>query len=164
MLFRSLLLKRHFSSNSHDIVNNCANLPLLHYCRNHRIVSSCTKSRNVILFIVNFHNPFYSLVPFFEESYFATFCRYFAYDFDFIFIGPGDGSDGVLGNGLETKGYYSYMSLVRVREYLGISAFSYLGFYLLNDDSCLNLSFSTPSTSRRASLREAGRYTQYSKW
>lgn len=156
--------KEALSSNSHDIVNNCTDLPLLHYCRNHRIVSSCTKSRNIILFIVNFHNPFYSLVPFFEESYFATFCRYFAYDFDFIFIGPGDGSDGVLGNGLETKGYYSYMSLVRVREYLGISAFSYLGFYLMNDDSCLNPLLLNSFNFSKSFTEGSGRYNPYSKW
>ena len=123
---------------THDMPYKCSKKQLLHYCRNHRIVSTCTDSRNVILFIVNFHNPFYSLIPFFEQSYFATFCRLFNYDFDFLFVGPQVNSSHVLDNGLPTKGYLSFMSLTRTWDYLYQSVPSYLGFFVMNDDSCLN--------------------------
>ena len=144
-----------------DTYSRC---PLLHYCRNHRLVSSCADSRNVILFIVNFHNPFYSLLSFFEQSYFATFCRLFDYDFDFLFIGPHKGSECVLGNGLESKGYYSYMSMIRVWQYLRQSVSSYLGFYLMNDDSCLNPLLLNSFNFSESFTEGNGRYTIHSKW
>lgn len=86
-----------------------------------------------VLFVVNFHWTRVATLAVCKNLLENIFAHYFNTPFDVVFVGPGEGSEGVLGNGLPENGYYSYHSLtVAYARYP-----TYDGYFLINDDALL---------------------------
>jgi hypothetical protein len=86
-----------------------------------------------VLFVVNFHWAGQANNASIRMLIDLVFSHYFNTPFDVVFVGPGAGSPGVLGNGLGENGFLSYHSLaVAYEHYPG-----YEGYFLVNDDAFL---------------------------
>ena len=111
--------------------------------RNNRLINSRNityySSHNVYLFIVNYHHRNYTSALFIRNVVYSLFAIYYPYDFDLLLIGPTKNDKmGVSGNGLPTRGYYSYHSLtVAFKMFPRKCGYTYSGYFLANDDSCL---------------------------
>ena len=64
----------------------------------------------------------------------------YKYDFDVLYVGPvADDEFRIYPNHLPEGGYYSYHSLTIAYNYLvRTNGLAYSGYFLMNDDSCLN--------------------------
>lgn len=102
-----------------------------HYGHTVEEVSSRPQLR--VLFVVNFHwNGSASA----ESAQFLIdkiFAYYYNTPFDVVFVGPGAGAPGIIGNGQAEGGYYSYHSLSRAFQQYP----NYDGYFLVNDDFIL---------------------------
>ena len=141
----------------------------IHHCRNKTIVRSIDYRQSlfsVILIIVNHHYSSFYNTSFFDDQYFPTFCSQFDSDFDYVFIGPKEDSvNQVLSNELPERGYYSYMSLNRVLDrFSRTDGFDYKGYFLINDDSCID-PHQLNTMNLSSSFGEGrSRYDPESKW
>lgn len=141
----------------------------IRHCRDKTIVRSIKYRQSlssVILIIVNHHYSSFYNTSFFDNQYFPSFCSQFDTDFDYVFIGPKEDSiNQVLSNELPERGFYSYMSLNRVLDrFSRTERFDYKGYFLINDDSCIDphqlnaMNLSSSFGERRS------RYDPESKW
>ena len=111
--------------------------------RNHtRVYSSNPRdyqSRNIYLFVVNYHFPRYDSVSFIEHDICESFAINYPHDFDLVIIGPrGNNTLLVFNNGLPEGGYYSYHSMrIILDTFTPEEGYKYAGYFLVNDDSCL---------------------------
>lgn len=102
-------------------------------------VSEYTQAE-VMLFVVNYHYRKYAASLFFERDFFPRFSRHYKYDFDVLYVGPStEDQFRIYNNHLPEKGYYSYHSLSIAYHYLCQEHhICYSGYFLMNDDSCLD--------------------------
>ena len=100
-------------------------------------------TKNVFLFVVNYHHNNYSSALFIRNVIYNLFALYYPFDFDLLLIGPRTNINlNVLGNELPIRGYYSYHSLsVAFNTFPPQCGYSYSGYFLANDDSCLQPNF-----------------------
>ena len=111
--------------------------------RNHtRVYSSNPRdyqSRSVYLFVINYHWPRYDSVSFIEHDIYESFALNYPHDFDLVIIGPrGNNTLLVFNNGLPKGGYYSYHSMrIILDTFTPEEGYKYAGYFLVNDDSCL---------------------------
>ena len=96
-------------------------------------------SKNIYLFVINFHYPNYNSIQFIRDIVYVQFAKTYKYDFDILFVGPKGNKDlKVLNNHLPPRGYYSYHSLyVALKKFKPELGYHYSGYFLVNDDSCL---------------------------
>ena len=121
-------------------------------------------SRNVMLFVVNFHFVFYQNVPFMQDVYFPEFAGHYKYDFDVLFIGP-NATDIVLSNHLKKGGVYAYHSLALAYDYLTIRhRFKYQGYFFMNDDSCVDPYFLNQYDHGRAMSESQNPWSPIENW
>lgn len=97
------------------------------------------KTRNVYLFVINFHHLNYSSITFIRNVIYNLFAMQYPHDFDLLFIGPSTNETLlVYGNDLSRGGYYSYHSLkIALDLFPADCGYFYSGYFLANDDSCL---------------------------
>ena len=93
-----------------------------------------------MLIVVNFHWQRYTASSFLEKEFFPQFALRYKYDFDIIYVGPtADDEFRISPNHLPEGGYYSYHSLSVAYTYLvQMNGLVYSGYFMMNDDSCLN--------------------------
>ena len=74
-----------------------------------------------------------------RDTIYGYFAKQYKNDFDILFIGPqGNKKLKVLCNNLPPGGYYSYHSLhVAMNVFKREMGYLYAGYFLVNDDSCL---------------------------
>ena len=96
-------------------------------------------SKKIYLFVINFHYPKYNSIQFIRDNVYKQFAKKYKYDFDILFVGPkGNKELKVLDNHLPPRGYYSYHSLyVALNTFKPELGYHYAGYFLVNDDSCL---------------------------
>ena len=96
-------------------------------------------NKRIYLFVINLHYPKYHSIQFMRDTIYGYFAKQYKYDFDILFIGPqGNKKLKVLCNHLPPGGYYSYHSLhVAMNVFKREMGYLYAGYFLVNDDSCL---------------------------
>lgn len=97
------------------------------------------QTKSVYLFVINFHHKNYSSIYFIRNVIYNLFALYYPNDFDLLFLGPITNETLlVYGNDLPKGGYYSYHSLkVALDLFPRECGYYYSGYFLANDDSCL---------------------------
>ena len=108
------------------------------------------------MFVVNYHWIRYDNVSFIEHDIYESFALNYPHDFDLVFIGPkGDKKHFVMNNGLPERGYYSYHSMrIILDTFTPEEGYKYAGYFLVNDDSCLQPTFLSREDHRKA-MRES---------
>ena len=105
-----------------------------------RIEKEEYSNNTIMLLVVNFHFRKYTASSFMEKQFFPRFALRYKYDFDVLYVGPEvDDVFRIYPNHLPEGGYYSYHSLTIAYNYLvRLNGLNYSGYFLMNDDSCLN--------------------------
>ena len=100
-------------------------------------------TKKIYLMVINYHHNNYSSAVFIRNVIYNLFALYYPYDFDSLLVGPHTDSNlRVLHNGLPTRGYYSYHSVtVAFNTFSPQCGYIYSGYFLANDDSCLQPTF-----------------------
>jgi hypothetical protein len=86
-----------------------------------------------VLIVVNFHWTRQATAATTRMLMESLFVHYYNTPFDVVFVGPGAGAPGVLGNGLPENGFLSYHSLTSAYERYP----KYEGYLFVNDDTVL---------------------------
>ena len=120
----------------------------------------------VYLFIVNYHHRNYTSALFIRNVIYTLFALYYPFDFDLLLIGPTKNDKmGVSGNGLPTRGYYSYHSLtVAFKMFPRKCGYTYSGYFLANDDSCLQPILLGRENHNVALSESWFKWTNYTHW
>ena len=111
--------------------------------RNHNRVNYADmrdyQTREVYLFVINFHHIKYGSASFIRNEIYRLFAYKYPYDFDLFLIGPKENSHlKIYGNRLFSKGYYAYHSMrVAIDLFPPEAGYTYAGYFEANDDSCL---------------------------
>ena len=111
--------------------------------RNHNRVNYADmrdyQTREVYLFVINFHHIKYGGASFIRNEIYRLFAYKYPYDFDLFLIGPAlDEENKVFGNGFGEKGFYAYHSMrVAIDLFPPEAGYTYAGYFEANDDSCL---------------------------
>ena len=111
--------------------------------RNHKRVSDADmrdyKTREIYLFVINFHHTKYKAASFIRNEIYRLFADKYPYDFDLLLIGPKENSQlKIYGNRLFSKGYYAYHSMrIAINLFPPEAGYTYAGYFEANDDSCL---------------------------
>ena len=97
------------------------------------------QTREVYLFVINFHFGNYTYSSFIRNEIYRLFAYKYPYDFDLFLIGPAlDEENKVFGNGFGEKGFYAYHSMrVAIDLFPPEAGYTYAGYFEANDDSCL---------------------------
>ena len=97
------------------------------------------QTREVYLFVINFHHTKYGGASFIRNEIYRLFAYKYPYDFDLFLIGPKENSHlKIYGNRLFSKGYYAYHSMrVAIDLFPPEAGYTYAGYFEANDDSCL---------------------------
>lgn len=123
-------------------------------------------AKKVFLIVVNYHHNNYSSAVFIRNVIYNLFALYYPYDFDLLLIGPRTNiNQNVLGNELPTRGYYSYHSLtVAYNTFPPQCGYRYSGYFLANDDSCLQPKFLGLENHNRAMAESWFKWTNKTHW
>ena len=124
------------------------------------------QTRNIYLFVVNYHFPRYESVSFIEHDIYENFAHYYPYDFDLVIIGPrGDRTHLVMDNSLPQGGHYSYHSMrIVLDSFTPEEGYRYAGYFLANDDSCLQPAFLSREDHGRAMGEQTFPWINSKKW
>ena len=138
--------------------------------RNHNRVNYADmrdyQTREVYLFVINFHFGNYTYSSFIRNKIYRLFAYKYPYDFDLFLIGPAlDEENKVFGNRLGEKGYYAYHSMrVAIDLFPPEAGYTYAGYFEANDDSCLQPTLLGEENHNKAMSEVWFRWTPYNKW
>ena len=124
------------------------------------------QTREVYLFVINFHHTKYGGASFIRNEIYRLFAYKYPYDFDLFLIGPAlDEENKVFGNGLDEKGYYAYHSMrVAIDLFPPEAGYTYAGYFEANDDSCLQPTLLGEENHNKAMSEVWDPWTPYDKW
>ena len=138
--------------------------------RNHHLVNTSKVIdyllNDIYLFVVNFHFPMYNYSSFIEKEIYGNFALRYPYDFDLVMFGPTmDVENGIISNGLPIAGYYSYHTMaVAINLFPPHEGYNYAGYFLANDDSCLQPTFLGREDHRRAMRERVSAWKNNASW
>ena len=138
--------------------------------RNHKCVSDADmrdyKTREIYLFVVNFHFRNYTYAAFIRQGIYRLFADKYPYDFDLLLIGPTlDIKNKVFTNELPERGYYAYHSMrVAIDLFPPEAGYTYAGYFEANDDSCLQPTLLGKEDHNKAMSEVWFPWTPYNKW
>ena len=138
--------------------------------RNHHLVDTSNVIdyflNDIYLFVVNFHFPMYNYSNFIETEIYGNFALYYPYDFDLVMLGPEmDIENGIISNGLPIAGYYSYHTMaVAISLFPPHEGYNYAGYFLANDDSCLQPTFLGREDHHRAMREKVSVWENNKSW
>ena len=124
------------------------------------------QTREVYLFVINFHFGNYTYSSFIRNEIYRLFAYKYPYDFDLFLIGPAlDEENKVFGNGLGEKGFYAYHSMrVAIDLFPPEAGYTYAGYFEANDDSCLQPTLLGEENHNKAMSEVWDPWTPYDKW
>ena len=138
--------------------------------RNHNRVNYADmrdyQTREVYLFVINFHHIKYGGASFIRNEIYRLFAYKYPYDFDLFLIGPKENSHlKIYGNRLFSKGYYAYHSMrVAIDLFPPEAGYTYAGYFEANDDSCLQPTLLGEENHNKAMSEVWFPWTPYNKW
>ena len=124
------------------------------------------QTREVYLFVINFHHTKYGGASFIRNEIYRLFAYKYPYDFDLFLIGPALNEENkVFGNRLGEKGYYAYHSMrVAIDLFPPEAGYTYTGYFEANDDSCLQPTLLGEENHNKAMSEVWDPWTPYDKW
>ena len=124
------------------------------------------QTREVYLFVINFHHTKYGGASFIRNEIYRLFAYKYPYDFDLFLIGPAlDEENKVFGNRLGEKGFYAYHSMrVAIDLFPPEAGYTYAGYFEANDDSCLQPTLLGEENHNKAMSEVWDPWTPYDKW
>ena len=124
------------------------------------------QTREVYLFVINFHHTKYGGASFIRNEIYRLFAYKYPYDFDLFLIGPKENSHlKIYGNRLFSKGYYAYHSMrVAIDLFPPEAGYTYAGYFEANDDSCLQPTLLGEENHNKAMSEVWDPWTPYDKW
>ena len=124
------------------------------------------QTREVYLFVINFHHTKYGGASFIRNDIYRLFAYKYPYDFDLFLIGPAlDEENKVFGNGLREKGYYAYHSMrVAINLFPPEAGYTYAGYFEANDDSCLQPTLLGEEDHNKAMSEKSHSWLKEEKW
>ena len=124
------------------------------------------QTREVYLFVINFHHTKYGSASFIRNEIYRLFAYKYPYDFDLFLIGPKENSHlKIYGNRLFSKGYYAYHSMrVAIDLFPPEAGYTYAGYFEANDDSCLQPTLLGEENHNKAMSEVWDPWTPYNKW